>query len=157
MRPPVVPNDYVPSPTRNMAPSQSPVRTASVNQRNRTYRYFLPQCKWIIGGNTFVQITQLNLSIFHNPSSSPPSLCSPSILFYLSSCSDATLSSQEVEKGQTSQSADFPARLIVTADLKRKSLTRYGEFQVVFWWYFTDEKPYAKTLIWHNMSRHHYK
>lgn len=38
MRPPVVPNDYVPSPTRNMAPSQqSPVRTASVNQRNRTY------------------------------------------------------------------------------------------------------------------------
>uniref|UniRef100_A0A2K6UEV2 Abl interactor 2 n=1 Tax=Saimiri boliviensis boliviensis TaxID=39432 RepID=A0A2K6UEV2_SAIBB len=42
VRPPVVPNDYVPSPTRNMAPSQqSPVRTASVNQRNRTYRYFL--------------------------------------------------------------------------------------------------------------------
>uniref|UniRef100_A0A8C6ZE61 Abl interactor 2 n=1 Tax=Nothoprocta perdicaria TaxID=30464 RepID=A0A8C6ZE61_NOTPE len=41
VRPPVVPNDYVPSPTRNMAPSQqSPVRTASVNQRNRTYRYW---------------------------------------------------------------------------------------------------------------------
>ncbi|XP_075685927.1 abl interactor 2 isoform X11 [Rhinoderma darwinii] len=39
VRPPVVPNDYVPSPTRNMAPSQqqSPVRTASVNQRTRTY------------------------------------------------------------------------------------------------------------------------
>ncbi|KAM4698637.1 abl interactor 2 isoform 8-T8 [Rhinophrynus dorsalis] len=39
VRPPVVPNDYVPSPTRNMAQShqQSPVRTASVNQRNRTY------------------------------------------------------------------------------------------------------------------------
>ncbi|XP_019330222.1 PREDICTED: abl interactor 2 [Aptenodytes forsteri] len=38
VRPPVVPNDYVPSPTRNMVPSQqSPVRTASVNQRNRTY------------------------------------------------------------------------------------------------------------------------
>ncbi|XP_040295786.1 abl interactor 2 isoform X8 [Bufo bufo] len=39
VRPPVVPNDYVPSPTRNMAPSQqqSPLRTASVNQRNRTY------------------------------------------------------------------------------------------------------------------------
>ncbi|KAM9009981.1 abl interactor 2 isoform 17-T17 [Guaruba guarouba] len=38
VRPPVVPNDYVPSPTRNMASSQqSPVRTASVNQRNRTY------------------------------------------------------------------------------------------------------------------------
>ncbi|XP_071603260.1 abl interactor 2 isoform X8 [Heliangelus exortis] len=38
VRPPVVPNDYVPSPTRSMAPSQqSPVRTASVNQRNRTY------------------------------------------------------------------------------------------------------------------------
>ncbi|XP_026074554.1 abl interactor 2-like isoform X12 [Carassius auratus] len=39
VRPPVVPNDYVPSPTRNMAPvlQQSPVRTASVNQRNRTY------------------------------------------------------------------------------------------------------------------------
>uniref|UniRef100_A0A8C2U181 Abl interactor 2 n=1 Tax=Coturnix japonica TaxID=93934 RepID=A0A8C2U181_COTJA len=36
VRPPVVPNDYVPSPTRNMAPSQqSPVRTASVNQRNQ--------------------------------------------------------------------------------------------------------------------------
>ncbi|KAG7467355.1 hypothetical protein MATL_G00152480 [Megalops atlanticus] len=38
VRPPVVPNDYVPSPTRNMGPAQqSPVRTASVNQRNRTY------------------------------------------------------------------------------------------------------------------------
>ncbi|XP_016142758.1 abl interactor 2 isoform X2 [Sinocyclocheilus grahami] len=39
VRPPVVPNDYVPSPTRSMAPilQQSPVRTASVNQRNRTY------------------------------------------------------------------------------------------------------------------------
>lgn len=37
VRPPVVPNDYVSSPTRNMA--QSPARTASVNQRNRTYRY----------------------------------------------------------------------------------------------------------------------
>ncbi|XP_048863423.1 abl interactor 2a isoform X9 [Brienomyrus brachyistius] len=39
VRPPVVPNDYVPSPTRSMGPAQqqSPVRTASVNQRNRTY------------------------------------------------------------------------------------------------------------------------
>ncbi|XP_026127996.1 abl interactor 2a isoform X8 [Carassius auratus] len=39
VRPPTVPNDYVPSPTRNMVPilQQSPVRTASVNQRNRTY------------------------------------------------------------------------------------------------------------------------
>ncbi|XP_067844073.1 abl interactor 2 isoform X3 [Heptranchias perlo] len=39
VRPPVVPNDYVPSPTRNMSSSQqqSPVRTASVNQRTRTY------------------------------------------------------------------------------------------------------------------------
>ncbi|XP_059355754.1 abl interactor 2a isoform X10 [Carassius carassius] len=39
VRPPVVPNDYVPSPTRNIVPilQQSPVRTASVNQRNRTY------------------------------------------------------------------------------------------------------------------------
>ncbi|KAA0716062.1 Abl interactor 2 [Triplophysa tibetana] len=35
VRPPVVPNDYISSPTRNM--TQSPVRTASVNQRNRTY------------------------------------------------------------------------------------------------------------------------
>lgn len=39
VRPPVVPNDYVPSPLRNMTPGQqqSPVRTASLNQRNRTY------------------------------------------------------------------------------------------------------------------------
>nr|XP_057908444.1 abl interactor 2-like isoform X14 [Doryrhamphus excisus] len=38
VRPPVVPNDYVSSPTRNSAhPLQSPARTASVNQRNRTY------------------------------------------------------------------------------------------------------------------------
>ncbi|XP_054915274.1 abl interactor 2b isoform X9 [Poeciliopsis prolifica] len=38
VRPPVVPNDYVSSPTRNTAPPrQSPARTASVNQRNRTY------------------------------------------------------------------------------------------------------------------------
>ncbi|KAM8904226.1 abl interactor 2b isoform 12-T12 [Spinachia spinachia] len=38
VRPPVVPNDYVTSPTRNPAPPlQSPARTASVNQRNRTY------------------------------------------------------------------------------------------------------------------------
>ncbi|XP_029302473.1 abl interactor 2b isoform X2 [Cottoperca gobio] len=35
VRPPVVPNDYVSSPTRNMP--QSPARSASVNQRNRTY------------------------------------------------------------------------------------------------------------------------
>lgn len=40
VRPPVVPNDYVPSPTRNTAPPlQSPARSASVNQRTRTYRY----------------------------------------------------------------------------------------------------------------------
>uniref|UniRef100_A0A8B9RNA1 Abl interactor 2 n=1 Tax=Astyanax mexicanus TaxID=7994 RepID=A0A8B9RNA1_ASTMX len=40
VRPPVVPNDYVQSPTRNTAPPlQSPARTASVNQRTRTYRY----------------------------------------------------------------------------------------------------------------------
>ncbi|KAJ3584167.1 hypothetical protein NHX12_014663, partial [Muraenolepis orangiensis] len=38
VRPPVVPNDYVSSPTRNTAPPlQSPARTVSVNQRNRTY------------------------------------------------------------------------------------------------------------------------
>ncbi|XP_044044646.1 abl interactor 2-like isoform X15 [Siniperca chuatsi] len=38
VRPPVVPNDYVSSPTRNMAhPLQSPASTASINQRNRTY------------------------------------------------------------------------------------------------------------------------
>ncbi|XP_076871747.1 abl interactor 2b isoform X2 [Brachyhypopomus gauderio] len=38
VRPPVVPNDYVPSPTRTTAPPlQSPARTASVNQRTRTY------------------------------------------------------------------------------------------------------------------------
>ncbi|XP_060774729.1 abl interactor 2b isoform X2 [Neoarius graeffei] len=38
VRPPVVPNDYVPSPTRSTAPPlQSPARTASVNQRTRTY------------------------------------------------------------------------------------------------------------------------
>ncbi|XP_057193090.1 abl interactor 2b isoform X12 [Triplophysa rosa] len=38
VRPPVIPNDYVPSPTRNTAPPlQSPARTASVNQRTRTY------------------------------------------------------------------------------------------------------------------------
>lgn len=43
VRPPVVPNDYVSSPTRIMAhPQQSPARTASVNQRTRTYRYPLP-------------------------------------------------------------------------------------------------------------------
>uniref|UniRef100_A0A8C2BL87 Abl-interactor 2b n=1 Tax=Cyprinus carpio TaxID=7962 RepID=A0A8C2BL87_CYPCA len=40
VRPPVIPNDYVQSPTRNTAPPlQSPARTASVNQRTRTYRY----------------------------------------------------------------------------------------------------------------------
>ncbi|KAJ8255332.1 hypothetical protein GJAV_G00203670 [Gymnothorax javanicus] len=38
VRPPVVPNDYVPSPTRCTGPmQQSPGRTASVNLRNRTY------------------------------------------------------------------------------------------------------------------------
>uniref|UniRef100_A0A3Q2Z1A0 Abl-interactor 2b n=1 Tax=Hippocampus comes TaxID=109280 RepID=A0A3Q2Z1A0_HIPCM len=38
VRPPVVPNDYVSSPTRNLAhPLPSPARSASVNQRNRTY------------------------------------------------------------------------------------------------------------------------
>ncbi|XP_038862555.1 abl interactor 2-like, partial [Salvelinus namaycush] len=33
VRPPVVPNDYVPSPTRSMAQQESPVLTTSVNQR----------------------------------------------------------------------------------------------------------------------------
>uniref|UniRef100_H3CK87 Abl-interactor 2b n=1 Tax=Tetraodon nigroviridis TaxID=99883 RepID=H3CK87_TETNG len=43
VRPPVVPNDYVSSPTRVMAqPQQSPARTASVTQRKRTYRYPSP-------------------------------------------------------------------------------------------------------------------
>ncbi|XP_051913831.1 abl interactor 2b isoform X12 [Hippocampus zosterae] len=38
VRPPVVPNDYVSSPTRNLAhPLPSPARSTSVNQRNRTY------------------------------------------------------------------------------------------------------------------------
>ncbi|KAJ8405349.1 hypothetical protein AAFF_G00318220 [Aldrovandia affinis] len=38
VRPPVVPNDYVPSPMRSMGPAQSsPVHTASVTQRSRTY------------------------------------------------------------------------------------------------------------------------
>ncbi|TRY83702.1 hypothetical protein DNTS_034394, partial [Danionella cerebrum] len=39
VRPPVVPNDYVSSPTHNTLAilNQSPVRTASVNQRSRTY------------------------------------------------------------------------------------------------------------------------
>ncbi|XP_026070040.1 abl interactor 2-like isoform X13 [Carassius auratus] len=38
VRPPVIPNDYVQSPTRNTAPPlQSPARTASLNQRTRTY------------------------------------------------------------------------------------------------------------------------
>uniref|UniRef100_UPI003AAD5F98 abl interactor 2a n=1 Tax=Centroberyx gerrardi TaxID=166262 RepID=UPI003AAD5F98 len=42
VRPPVVPNDYVPSPTRNnMAAGQlpSPARTATLNHRPRTYSY----------------------------------------------------------------------------------------------------------------------
>uniref|UniRef100_A0A8C0IVW0 Abl interactor 2 n=1 Tax=Chelonoidis abingdonii TaxID=106734 RepID=A0A8C0IVW0_CHEAB len=55
VRPPVVPNDYVPSPTRNMAPSQqSPVRTASVNQRNRTYRYSVYSCTEYVWPNTVI-------------------------------------------------------------------------------------------------------
>ncbi|XP_064872432.1 abl interactor 2-like [Oncorhynchus nerka] len=37
VRPPVVPNDYVPSPTRSMAQQESPVLTTTVNQRTRTY------------------------------------------------------------------------------------------------------------------------
>nr|XP_023999735.1 abl interactor 2-like [Salvelinus alpinus] len=37
VRPPVVPNDYVPSPTRSMAQQESPVLTTSVNQRTHTY------------------------------------------------------------------------------------------------------------------------
>lgn len=65
VRPPVVPNDYVPSPTRNMAPSQqSPVRTASVNQRNRTYRYFLHLSAKCDGHNTIICSDKLNLPHF---------------------------------------------------------------------------------------------
>ncbi|XP_064817882.1 abl interactor 2-like, partial [Oncorhynchus masou masou] len=37
VRPPVVPNDYVPSPTRSMAQQESPVLTTTVNQQTRTY------------------------------------------------------------------------------------------------------------------------
>ncbi|MEQ2271207.1 Abl interactor 2, partial [Xenotaenia resolanae] len=41
VRPPVVPNDYASSPTRNNTGAgqlPSPVRTATLNQRPRTYR-----------------------------------------------------------------------------------------------------------------------
>ncbi|XP_041857544.1 abl interactor 2-like isoform X2 [Melanotaenia boesemani] len=47
VRPPVVPNDYVSSPTRNsMAAGQlpSPVRTATLNHRPRTYRHSFYLC-----------------------------------------------------------------------------------------------------------------
>ncbi|XP_052367181.1 abl interactor 2-like isoform X9 [Oncorhynchus keta] len=37
VRPPVVPNDYVPSPIRSMAQQESPVLTTTVNQRTSTY------------------------------------------------------------------------------------------------------------------------
>ncbi|XP_071003077.1 abl interactor 2-like isoform X2 [Oncorhynchus clarkii lewisi] len=37
VHPPVVPNDYVPSPTRSMAQQEIPVLTTTVNQRTRTY------------------------------------------------------------------------------------------------------------------------
>ncbi|XP_036831250.1 abl interactor 2a isoform X2 [Oncorhynchus mykiss] len=39
VRPPVVPNDYVPSPTRSMAQQEIPVLTTTVNQRTRTYSH----------------------------------------------------------------------------------------------------------------------
>lgn len=87
VRPPVVPNDYVPSPTRNMAPSQqSPVRTASVNQRNRTYRYFLYlSAKYdghstIICSDNFSYISLIFQALSSLPHSTPPNL----IWFYLS-------------------------------------------------------------------------
>ncbi|KAG9332933.1 hypothetical protein JZ751_014027, partial [Albula glossodonta] len=68
VRPPVVPNDYVPSPTRSMGPAQqSPVRTASVNQRNRTYRY--PDTP-TTGQDTPPQSTDLNAPPPHNTPSS---------------------------------------------------------------------------------------
>nr|XP_046219925.1 abl interactor 2-like isoform X2 [Oncorhynchus gorbuscha] len=37
VRPPVVPNDYVPSPIHSMAQKESPVLTTTVNQRTNTY------------------------------------------------------------------------------------------------------------------------
>lgn len=81
VRPPVVPNDYVPSPTRNMAPSQqSPVRTASVNQRNRTYRYFLYlSAKYdghstIICSDNFSYISLIFQALSSLPHSTPPNL-----------------------------------------------------------------------------------
>lgn len=94
VRPPVVPNDYVPSPTRNMAPSQqSPVRTASVNQRNRTYRYFLHLSAKCDGHNTIiVQISYICL-IFQALSSFPHSTL-PNIEPY-ALCNFEQLSSQE--------------------------------------------------------------
>ncbi|XP_032871940.1 abl interactor 1 isoform X13 [Amblyraja radiata] len=37
VKPPVIPNDYMTSPARNVANQQSPIRTASLNQRPRTH------------------------------------------------------------------------------------------------------------------------
>ncbi|XP_069770659.1 abl interactor 1a isoform X4 [Narcine bancroftii] len=37
VKPPVIPNDYMTSPARNMTNQQSPIRTASLNQRPRTH------------------------------------------------------------------------------------------------------------------------
>lgn len=39
VKPPVVPNDYMTSPAR-LGSQNSPGRTASLNQRPRTHRYF---------------------------------------------------------------------------------------------------------------------
>lgn len=119
VRPPVVPNDYVPSPTRNMAPSQqSPVRTASVNQRNRTYRYFLYLSAKRDGHGTIIWSDNLNSIslIFHAPSSFPHStLQTSSDSTSLSSCPDATLNSsgRKLNTAETSHSAHSSTGLIV--------------------------------------------
>ncbi|MEQ2167442.1 hypothetical protein GOODEAATRI_004271, partial [Goodea atripinnis] len=75
VRPPVVPNDYVSSPTRNMAhPQQSPTRTASVNQRNRTYRYPLAPPPTSPHASVHLNFTQDPFfpATFFYPSSAPP-------------------------------------------------------------------------------------
>ncbi|TKS66365.1 Abl interactor 1 [Collichthys lucidus] len=79
VRPPVVPNDYVSSPTRNMAhPQQSPARTASVNQRNRTYSTSLYLHRSIHSSFFFISQTMRSLLSYQKkvpiavPTPAPP-------------------------------------------------------------------------------------
>jgi len=119
VRPPVVPNDYVSSPTRNMAPPlQNP---ASVNQRNRTYRYPLPLPSMHLSPSwtslhpfylPTLKMQSKTTPVLWTSSTTSSSTCSCSSSTSTSACSCSTSSSSTSTSSSTSSSSTSSSLLV---------------------------------------------